>query len=61
MINEFQCERCGSDCIIDGDYPRFDCYCEVCKKEAEGFDVLEYAAKWYAEQLDSAADFRDDT
>lgn len=59
MVNEHQCERCGTECIIDGDYPRFDCYCDTCKKEAGGFDVLEYAANWYAEQLD-VADFRDD-
>ena len=58
MNDEFQCERCGSDCIIEGEYPRFECWCDNCKVEALGFDVLEYAADWYAKQIDCVADFK---
>lgn len=60
MNNVFQCQRCGYDCQVEGEYPRFDCYCDACKKPAEGFDVLEYAAEWYAHQIDAAMTFKDE-
>lgn len=54
MTDEFTCQACGGTCKVEGEYPRFYCDCENCRKQAEGFDVLDYAAQYLSEQIDQA-------
>jgi hypothetical protein len=42
--------------MIDGDYPKFFCYCDTCHNYAEGFDATEYAADYMGAQMDYAVD-----
>ena len=56
MTIEFICQHCHQSCIIDGDYPKFFCYCDTCHNYAEGFDATEYAADYMGAQMDHAVD-----
>ena len=40
---EIKCAKCGTDCVIDGDFPKFFAWCEECSDYAEGFDGDAYA------------------
>jgi transcription elongation factor Elf1 len=41
-MNEFECIKCGSICQIDGEFPKFFAYCDVCGDYAKGFDADDY-------------------
>jgi hypothetical protein len=53
MKNEIECSRCHNICVIDGDFPKYFAWCEVCKDYAEGFNCVEYAAEVMADIADS--------
>lgn len=52
MNDTFVCQKCGYLCTIDGEYPKFDAWCDTCKNYAEGFDCLEYAAEHLGNKID---------
>jgi len=56
--NEFECKRCGNICEVEGEYPRFSCWCDVCDREAWGFDVLEYGSDYLADAIDAEVERR---
>jgi len=58
MTPEFECLKCGETCMIDGDPPKFFCWCFECDDYARGFDEDEYAADWLASMIDDAMDRR---
>ena len=52
MTFAFKCQKCKEVCIVDGEYPKFFCYCDECRDYAEGFDCLEFAADYMADLTD---------
>jgi len=48
------CNKCKSECDIDGKYPKFFSYCDWCKTEPQGFDVGEVAAEYWSDLVDAA-------
>lgn len=50
----FECTKCGELCMIDGDFPKFFCYCDVCHDYAQGFDDVEHVADCIGAQTDHA-------
>ena len=54
MMYDVICKKCGTHCEVDGDYPRFTCWCDECNREAEGFDILDYGADWLGDMIDYA-------
>ena len=49
---DFECEKCGNACCIDGDGVKSFAYCDECEDYAEGFD----GAEWFYEQACDEAD-----
>lgn len=56
-MEEFQCMTCGINCQIEGEYPVFYAWCNVCHKLADGFDPVEYAVNKYSEENDTDYEF----
>ena len=54
MDTEFECEACHNICVVDGDYPKFFCWCDVCHNYAKGFNDAKYAADCLAYHIESA-------
>ena len=53
---KFTCNKCNRQCIIDGEYPKFFCWCNNCDDYALGFDCLEYAADYQGQMIDYVYD-----
>lgn len=53
-MEDFTCKRCGEECAVDGEFPRFIIWCETCDDYAEGAD--EYAGDYLAALADAAKD-----
>ena len=51
---EFECKKCHTVCQVDGDYPKFFCWCEECGDYAKGFDDSLYAADFMAIRIEEA-------
>lgn len=45
MEDDFECEKCGELCQIDGESPRFFAWCHFCQDYAMGFDETDHAAE----------------
>ena len=45
-MENFICKKCKSECNVDGEYPKFFCWCDTCETYAKGFDVLKYSADY---------------
>ncbi len=58
MTHEFECQKCGEMCMVDGDPPKFLAWCCECDDYAKGFDDSDYAADYYASRIDDAMDRR---
>lgn len=50
---EVECRKCGSICMVDGDFPKYFAWCEICGDYADGFDVLAYTQEVMADIADS--------
>lgn len=47
------CKKCGDECQVDGEYPKFFAWCERCNDYAT-YDMDCYSADWYADQIEAA-------
>jgi len=56
MKHEFECQKCGEICNIDGYFPKYFCFCEQCNDYAQGFDPLEYSADYFGGYVDWVCD-----
>lgn len=56
MTKEHTCTKCKSDCVIDGEYPKFFAWCDTCNDYAEGFDVFKYGAEHMGNFVDHIFD-----
>ncbi len=52
------CQQCGDDCEIDGEYPKYFAWCDICNNYAVGFDEHEYANDYLSTKIDEAKDRR---
>jgi hypothetical protein len=44
---EFECGKCGTPCMVDGEFPKFFAWCDTCDDYAAGFgadELNQYAA-----------------
>lgn len=53
MKPEIKCGKCGDDCMVDGEYPKFFAWCETCNDYAD-YDMHEYAADYMGSLIDGA-------
>lgn len=55
-MDNFICKKCGNECSVDGEYPKFFSWCDTCSSEPKGFDVFDYAADWMGNKIDAVYD-----
>ena len=55
---EFECQECGEMCTVDGEYPKYLCWCNKCNDYAKGFDPTDYATNITAFLIDQAKEQR---
>lgn len=48
------CKKCGEECQIDREFPKFFAWCYTCQDYAEGDDIEEYTKDWLASGIDKA-------
>lgn len=51
-MEEFTCTKCGSDCGIDGEYPKYFAWCDECGDYDKGFNCEEHAADVMSARID---------
>jgi len=54
----YTCRKCFSECIVEGDFPKFYCWCDECDDYAKGFDeeAEDYAADYMGTMIDHVYD-----
>jgi len=58
MMNDaVECTKCGTICQVDGEFPKFDAWCDVCHDYAT-CDMSEYTTDWFASKIDEAYERR---
>jgi hypothetical protein len=55
----FFCEKCGDACKVDGNFPKYFCWCDTCNDYARGFEEKEYAADEIGRRIDAAELLKD--
>lgn len=53
MTDTIICKKCGEECDIDGEFPKFCAWCETCNDYAEGDGVKDYTEDWFASKIDA--------
>lgn len=51
MNDAIECKRCGSICQVDGEFPKFFAWCDICE---DYVDVEDYTVDYFAAQIDKA-------
>ena len=54
-MNEFTCKKCGEECFVDGEYPKFIIWCDTCNTYAKGSE--DYASDWLINKIDAIYDY----
>lgn len=53
----FICGECGTECVVEGEFGDWCCYCDVCGCEAIGFDPGYYDTEKHSEMIDGMYDY----
>jgi len=56
MHDSINCNKCGNESYIEGEYPEFFAWCTTCDDYAEGFDCLAHAADHMGNLIDHTYD-----
>ena len=54
MMDTFICQKCGDECVVDGEYPKFIIWCDTCNDYAKGEES--YAVDYKSDLIDQTYD-----
>jgi len=52
------CTRCGESCEVDGEYPEFICWCEICNDIPGSWNADDFSADYVAAVMDWGREIR---
>ena len=53
---EIKCKSCSNECMVEGEYPKFDSWCFTCNATPKGFDCLDFAVDYISGLTDMIYD-----